>query len=103
MFAQDNAFGQGNLAAVEGVLGGQGATVSEVLVPEDATEFTPFAQQILGADARPRVRGLGRGHHRRDVAGACQQGVFDAVPVVTGLATSPPTAPTVTRATRSPS
>src|SRR5690606_28829471 len=50
VFAQDNAFGQGNLAAVEAVLGGEGAEVSSVLVPEDATEFTPFARQLVDAD-----------------------------------------------------
>src|SRR5690554_514309 len=52
VFAQDNAFGQGNVAGVDTVLGAKGANVSSVLVPEDATEFTPFAQQILqsGAD-----------------------------------------------------
>ena len=40
VFGQDNAFGQGNLAAVKAVLGEQGAEVDDVLVPEDATEFT---------------------------------------------------------------
>jgi ABC-type branched-chain amino acid transport systems, periplasmic component len=49
VFAQDTAFGQGNVAGVEAVLGGQGANVSSILVPEDATEFTPFAQQINDA------------------------------------------------------
>lgn len=49
VFAQDNAFGQGNVASVEAVLGGQGATVTPILVAEDATEFTPFAQQIASA------------------------------------------------------
>lgn len=49
VFAQDNAFGQGNVASVEAVLGAQGATVTPILVAEDATEFTPFAQQISAA------------------------------------------------------
>lgn len=47
VLAQDNAFGQGNVAAVEAILGGQGATVEPVLVAEDVTEFTPFAQQVI--------------------------------------------------------
>lgn len=51
VFAQNNAFGQGNVAAVKAVLGAKGAQVSELLVPEDATEFTPFARQIV--DAKP--------------------------------------------------
>src|SRR5690606_22756787 len=85
VFAQDTAFGQGNAAAVDIVLGAKGATVTPLLVPEDATEFTPFAQQIN--DAAPDLV---------FVAWACttsaamwqalsQQGVFDNIPVVTGL------------------
>ncbi|MCR8671702.1 substrate-binding domain-containing protein [Agrococcus sp. HG114] len=49
VFAQDNAFGQGNVASVQSVLGGEGANVTPILVAEDATEFTPFAQQISAA------------------------------------------------------
>ena len=45
--AQNSAFGQGNVAAVTAILGGKGATVESVLVAEDVTEFTPFAQQVL--------------------------------------------------------
>jgi branched-chain amino acid transport system substrate-binding protein len=45
VFAQDYAFGQGNYAAVNAVLGSRGHTVSKVLVPLTATDFTPFAQQ----------------------------------------------------------
>ncbi|WP_447950302.1 ABC transporter substrate-binding protein [Microbacterium aurum] len=47
VFAQNNAFGQGNEAAVKAILGAKGATVNSVLVAEDVTEFTPFAQQVL--------------------------------------------------------
>lgn len=49
VFAQDNAFGQGNVASVEAVLGAEGADITPILVAEDATEFTPFAQQISAA------------------------------------------------------
>ncbi|MBN9606645.1 MAG: substrate-binding domain-containing protein [Actinomycetales bacterium] len=85
VFAQDTAFGQGNAAAVEAVLGGAGATVSSVLVPEDATEFTPFAQQVI--DAQPDLvfvawAGATSGAMWQALS---QQGVFDAAPVVTGL------------------
>ncbi|MDJ0349431.1 substrate-binding domain-containing protein [Cryobacterium sp. PH29-G1] len=85
VFAQDNAFGQGNLAGVTAVLGGKGATVDGVLVAEDATEFTPFAQQLL--DASPDLifvawAGASTGAMWTALQ---QQGVFDAVPVVTGL------------------
>jgi branched-chain amino acid transport system substrate-binding protein len=49
VFAQDTAFGQGNYAAVNAVLGGRGHTVSRILVPLSATDFTPFAQQAKQA------------------------------------------------------
>jgi branched-chain amino acid transport system substrate-binding protein len=85
VFAQDNAFGQGNVAGVEAVLGGAGAEVSSVLVAEDATEFTPFATQIV--DAAPDLvfvawAGATTGAMWEALG---QQGVFDATTVVTGL------------------
>jgi branched-chain amino acid transport system substrate-binding protein len=85
VFAQDTAFGQGNLAAVDAVLGAQGATVTSVLVPEDATEFTPFAVQVM--DAAPDMvfvawAGATSGAMWQALD---QQGVLDAVTVVTGL------------------
>lgn len=85
VFAQDTAFGQGNLAGVQAVLGAKGAEVSSVLVPEDATEFTPFAQQII--DAHPDLvfvawAGATSGAMWEALS---QQGVFDATTVVTGL------------------
>jgi branched-chain amino acid transport system substrate-binding protein len=85
VFAQDNAFGQGNVAAVKAVFGAAGAEVSELLVPEDATEFTPFARQIV--DAAPDMvfvawAGATSGAMWQ---GLSQQGVLDATTVVTGL------------------
>ncbi|MEV8255029.1 substrate-binding domain-containing protein [Rhodoglobus sp. NPDC076762] len=85
VFAQDTAFGQGNVAAATAVLGGQGADVTSLLVPEDATEFTPFAQQIV--DAQPDLvfvawAGATSGAMWEALS---QQGVFDSVPVATGL------------------
>lgn len=85
VFAQDTAFGQGNLAGVNAVLGAKGATVEGVLVPEDATEFTPFARQILaGSPDLVFVAWAGASSGAMWQA-MSQQGVFDAVPVVTGL------------------
>ena len=88
VLAQDNAFGQGNLAAVEAVLGGEGAEVDSVLVPEDATEFTGFARQVVDAD--PDLifvawAGATAGNMWQSLD---QQDVFDVAPVVTGLADS---------------
>jgi branched-chain amino acid transport system substrate-binding protein len=50
VFAQDSAFGQGNVAAVKAYIGGKGHAVSQVLVPLSATDFTPFAQQAKNAN-----------------------------------------------------
>ncbi|MDN4489229.1 substrate-binding domain-containing protein [Demequina sp. SYSU T00068] len=85
VFAQDTAFGQGNFAAVDAILGGQGAEVSSLLVAEDITEFTTFAQQVI--DASPDLvfvawAGATSGSMWQAMS---QQGVLDAVPVVTGL------------------
>jgi len=49
VFAQDSAFGKSNEAAVQQVIGGAGATVSSVLAPASATDFTPFASQLKAA------------------------------------------------------
>jgi branched-chain amino acid transport system substrate-binding protein len=51
VFAQDTAYGQSYLSGVSTFFGSRGATVEGVLVAEDATEFTPFAQQIAQAEA----------------------------------------------------
>lgn len=85
VFAQNTAFGQGNEAAVKAILGAKGASVSSVLVPEDATEFTPFAQQIL--QSKPDLvfvawAGATSGAMWQALS---QQGVLEAIPVVTGL------------------
>jgi branched-chain amino acid transport system substrate-binding protein len=85
VFAQDNAFGQGNLAGVEAVLGGAGATVEGVLVAEDATEFTPFAQQLIGAAPDLIFVAWAGASSGAMWTALSQQGVFDAAPVVTGL------------------
>ncbi|MBW3659304.1 MAG: substrate-binding domain-containing protein [Actinobacteria bacterium] len=85
VFAQDTAFGQANVGAVEAVLGAEGATVESILVPADTSDFTPFAARAneSGADllfvawagetASAMWQSLG------------QQGVLENMTVVTGL------------------
>ena len=85
VFAQDNAFGQGNVAAVEAILGGQGAEVDSVLVAEDATEFTPFAQQILAGEPDLVFVAWAGATSGAMWQALSQQGVLDEIPVVTGL------------------
>jgi branched-chain amino acid transport system substrate-binding protein len=88
VFAQDSAFGQGNYAAVNQLMGDLGGQkVNKILVPLSAADFTPFAQQVkqqktdllfvawAGTTAPAMWRALE------------QQGVFTSVDkVVTGLA-----------------
>ncbi|WIV44694.1 substrate-binding domain-containing protein [Glutamicibacter nicotianae] len=85
VFAQDNAFGQGNLAAVDALLGAQGAKVDSILVPEDVTEFTPFARQLVDGDP-DLVFAAWAGTTSGSMWQALdQQGAFDVAPIVTGL------------------
>ncbi|MEV4900474.1 substrate-binding domain-containing protein [Citricoccus sp. NPDC055426] len=86
VFAQDNAFGQGNVAAVDAVLGAEGANVSEILVPEDVTEFTPFARQIVDADPDLVFVAWAGANAGSMWQALDQQGAFEAAPIVTGLA-----------------
>ena len=85
VFAQDSAFGQANVAAVDAVMGGSGATVDSILVPAETNDFTPFALQAKDAGADLLfVAWAG------ETAGAMwesldQQGVLDATTVATGL------------------
>jgi branched-chain amino acid transport system substrate-binding protein len=51
VFAQDSAFGQGNVAAVRSAMGSRNHTVSSILVPLSVQDFTPFAQRARQADA----------------------------------------------------
>lgn len=85
VFAQNTAFGTGNEAAVKAILGGKGATVNSVLVPEDATEFTPFAQQVLAGDPDLVFVAWAGATSGAMWQAMSQQGVLDAIPVVTGL------------------
>jgi branched-chain amino acid transport system substrate-binding protein len=50
VFAQDSAFGVGNYAAVNAIVGSQGHQVGRLLVPLSAQDFTPFAQQVKQAN-----------------------------------------------------
>ncbi|MFE2407909.1 substrate-binding domain-containing protein [Kitasatospora sp. NPDC059408] len=85
VLAQDNAFGQANVAAVNDVLGAQGATVEQVLAPPSTTDLTPFATQAR--NARPDLLFVA---WAGDTASALwtalsQQDVFSGTKVVTGL------------------
>lgn len=85
VFAQDTEFGQGNVKAVQAVLGAKGATVQPLLAPATATEFTPFAQQIK--TAKPDLLFVAWAGETSSAMWQSlqQQGVFEATTVTTGL------------------
>ena len=88
VFAQDTTFGQGNAAAVKNVLETKGATVTSLLVPATATDFTPFAAQAAKAKADLVFVAWAGSTTGAMWQSLDQQGVLGATKVVTGLANS---------------
>jgi branched-chain amino acid transport system substrate-binding protein len=86
VFVQDTAFGQGNVAAVRAVIGGRGHTVSSILVPASANDFTPFAQQAKNANADLLFVAWAGTTAPAMWRALEQQGVLGTVKVTTGLA-----------------
>lgn len=85
VLAQDNAFGQANVAAVRNVLGGDGTTVRPVLASPSATDLTPTISKVKSA--KPDMVFVA---WAGDTASSMwntldQQGVLDSSTVVTGL------------------
>lgn len=86
VLAQDYAFGQGNVAAVQQVMGSK-HSVSSVLVPLSATDFTPFAQQVKQANPDALIVAWAGSTATAMWTALEQQGVFSSVKsVITGLA-----------------
>jgi branched-chain amino acid transport system substrate-binding protein len=85
VFAQDSAFGQANDAAVKAVIGGAGATVTEIMVPAGAGEFTTFAKQAL--TVKPDLLFVAWAGTTAPAMWQAldQQGVLSSTTVVTGL------------------
>ena len=85
VFAQDSAFGQANDAAVKAVIGGAGASVTEIMVPAAASEFTTFAKQAL--TAKPDLLFVAWAGTTAPAMWQAldQQGVLSSTTVVTGL------------------
>ncbi|MEV1143017.1 substrate-binding domain-containing protein [Micromonospora sp. NPDC049799] len=83
VFAQDNTFGQANLAAVKA--NPRGAVVSGILVPVSAVDFTPFAAQA--AVVKPDLLSVAWAGNTAPAMWQAlkQQGALDHTTVVTGL------------------
>ena len=96
VLAQDSEFGTANAAGVKAVLGGGGASVSSVLVPLSATDFTPFTAKIQAAKPDLLFVAWAGTNANQLWTTLDQQGVLSGTQVVTGLAnvaTYPATGP----------
>ncbi|MGI5211882.1 substrate-binding domain-containing protein [Plantactinospora sp. CA-290183] len=85
VFAQDSAFGKSNEAAVKAVIGAAGATVTSVLAPASATDFTPFASQLTSAGPDLLFVAWAGTSAPAMWQTLDQQGVLGSTTVVTGL------------------
>jgi branched-chain amino acid transport system substrate-binding protein len=86
VLAQDSAFGQGNVAAVRTHLGGRGHTVSSVLVPLSASDFTPYAERAKQQNADLLFVAWAGTTGPALWRALEQQGVTRSVQIATGLA-----------------
>jgi branched-chain amino acid transport system substrate-binding protein len=87
VFAEDTAFGAGNVAAVKLIFGSRGHSVSSILSPFGAADLTPYAQQLKnsGADAA-FVAWANTTNAAAMWQSLQQQGVSKQMTIVTGLA-----------------
>jgi branched-chain amino acid transport system substrate-binding protein len=85
VFAPDSAFGKSNVDAVKAVIGGTGATVTNIAVPAAATDFTPFASQIKAAGPDLVFVAWAGSTASAMWQALDQQGVLASTTVVTGL------------------
>jgi branched-chain amino acid transport system substrate-binding protein len=85
VFTQDSAFGKANLDAVRTLIGGAGATVSDISVPASATDFTPFASQARSAMPTMIFVAWAGTTAPAMWQSLDQQGVLGSTTVVTGL------------------
>jgi branched-chain amino acid transport system substrate-binding protein len=86
VLAQDSAFGQGNVAAVRTYLGGRGHSVSSILVPLSANDFTPYADRAKQQNADLLFVAWAGTTGPALWRALQQQGVTRSVQIATGLA-----------------
>jgi branched-chain amino acid transport system substrate-binding protein len=87
VFAEDTAFGAGNVAAVQAIFGAKGHAVTKILSPFGAADLTPYAQQLKnsGADAA-YVAWANTANSSAMWQALQQQGIPKAMTIITGLA-----------------
>jgi branched-chain amino acid transport system substrate-binding protein len=86
VFAEDTAFGQSNFAAVSAVFGAKGHNVSKILVPFQAADLTPYAQQLKNANPDLTFVAWAGSNGPAMWQALSQQGLLTSSTVVTGLA-----------------
>ena len=87
VFAEDTAFGAGNVAAVQAIFGGRGHKVSKILSPFGAADLTPYAQQLKNSSADAAFVAWANTTNAAAMWQSLQQqGVSKQMTIVTGLA-----------------
>jgi branched-chain amino acid transport system substrate-binding protein len=87
VFAEDTAFGAGNVAAVQLIFGGKGHTISKILSPFGAADLTPYAQQLKNSGADAAYIAWANTTNAAAMWQALQQqGVPQKMDLITGLA-----------------
>src|SRR6266540_3496446 len=86
VFAEDTAFGAGNVSAVQQVFGPKGHIVSKILVPFQTADLTPYAQQLKNANADLVFVAWAGSNSAAMWQALDQQKVLDTTDVMTGVA-----------------
>jgi branched-chain amino acid transport system substrate-binding protein len=86
VFAEDTAFGKSTVSAVESIYGGRSHKISSVLVPFNASDLTPFAQQLKNAGADLVYVAWSGPNSVQMWQSLQQQGVPKATTIATGVA-----------------
>jgi branched-chain amino acid transport system substrate-binding protein len=87
VFAEDTAFGAGNVAAVQLIFGSKGHTVAKILSPFGAADLTPYAQQLKNSNADAAFVAWANTTNAAAMWQSLQQqGVSKQMTILTGLA-----------------
>jgi len=87
VFAEDTAFGQGNVAAVRAIFGAKGHNVVSILSPFGVADLTPYAQQLKNSNADAAFVAWANTTNSAAMWQALQQqGIPKQMDLITGLA-----------------
>jgi branched-chain amino acid transport system substrate-binding protein len=87
VFAEDTAFGAGNVLAVQAIFGTKGHSVAKILSPFGAADLTPYAQQLKNSNADAAFVAWANTTNAAAMWQSLQQqGVSKQMTIVTGLA-----------------